>query len=59
MSAEAIRYAMREHFTAEAKPVNRTVSPDGSSWSDPNFEFLKPGRVRSQLFPRHLHDEIQ
>ena len=38
VSAEAIRYALREAFTTAGKPINRSVSADGSEWADPKFE---------------------
>lgn len=38
VSAEAIRYAIREAFTEAGKVVNRQVASDGSEWTDPKFE---------------------
>lgn len=38
VSAEAIRYAMREYWTARDYPVNRKISGDGSAFADPKFK---------------------
>ncbi len=38
VSAEAIRYAIREAFTEADKVVNRRITADGSEWRDPMFE---------------------
>ena len=38
VSAEAIRYAIREAFTEAGKTVNRRIGSDGSEWTDPKFE---------------------
>ena len=38
VSAEAIRYAIREAFTDAGKKINRQITPDGSEWTDPTFE---------------------
>ena len=41
VSAEAIRYAIREAFTEAGKTVNRRIASDGSEWRDPKFEDWK------------------
>ena len=38
VSAEAIRYAIREAFTEAGKDVNRKITSGGSEWRDPKFE---------------------
>ncbi len=38
VSAEAIRYAIREAFTEGGKVVNRRITSGGSDWRDPKFE---------------------
>ena len=38
VSAEAIRYAIREAFTDAGKVLNRRITSDGSEWEDPRFE---------------------
>ena len=38
VSAEAIRYAIREAFTEAGKTVNRRIGSDGSEWTDPGFD---------------------
>lgn len=39
VSAEAIRYALREHWTAAGQVLNRGVDGDGNSqWTDTSFE---------------------
>lgn len=38
VSAEAIRHAMREYWTASGEAVNRRVEDGESSWNDPTFE---------------------
>lgn len=38
VSAEAIRYAIREAFTDAGKAINRRITSDGSEWTDPRFE---------------------
>lgn len=38
VSAEAIRFALREHWTASGQPVNRSVDDDGNTtWADTSF----------------------
>ena len=39
VSAEAIRFALREHWTAEGLPLNRQVDADGNTeWADTSFD---------------------
>ena len=48
VSAEAIRYAIREAFTEAGKNVNRRITSGGSEWRDPKFENWKS----------HLDDDL-
>ena len=50
VSAEAIRYAMREYWTRLEKPVNRQVSPDGSTWNDTDFDGSESDYLDDDLF---------
>ncbi len=38
VSAEAIRYAIREAFSTAGRDVNRKITAKGSEWVDPNFD---------------------
>lgn len=38
VSAEAIRYAIREAFTEVGRDLNRRITASGSEWTDPTFE---------------------
>ena len=49
VSAEAIRYAMREYWTRLGRPVNREVHPEGSDWNDPEFEETETEYVDDDL----------
>lgn len=48
VSAEAIRYAMREHWTAMGEAVNRRVEDDRNEWDDTTFASWKD----------HLDDDL-
>ena len=49
VSAEAIRYALREHWTAAGHRLNRNVNTDGeTSWVDASFE----------SWPENLNDDV-
>jgi len=49
VSAEAIRYAMREYWTRNGSPVNREVHPDGSVWNDTEFDGTEEEYVDDDL----------
>lgn len=41
VSAEAIRFAIREHWSAQSLNVNRKIVEGESDWADPSFENFK------------------